>query len=222
MISALAHLAAVNHARLARWYDDFIALKLPLPVEAVPTDPAASLFETVLVHKSPGAGGAPHGLLSRYARSGGDAGAVRRLSSDIMYPFAILQSAGMNGYGANVLHYVGGYSTYEVFKWFASFANATCSARLDMIETCASAVELRSSAAAGIQSGIGSVVAPSVFATLQSAGAGGYGVVAVHGAIRAAGAWFGSQGNGDEPDDSDSDNDSSDDEDGKNAPRIKA
>ncbi|KAF7551606.1 hypothetical protein G7046_g7677 [Stylonectria norvegica] len=40
------------------------------------------------------------------------------------------------------------------------------------------------SAAAGIQSGIGNVIAPSVFATLQSAAMGGYGVAVVHGAIQ--------------------------------------
>ncbi|WZH44453.1 uncharacterized protein QYS62_005477 [Fusarium acuminatum] len=43
------------------------------------------------------------------------------------------------------------------------------------------------SAAAGIQSGIGSVIAPGLFATLQSAGAGGYGVAAVHTVVQAAG-----------------------------------
>ncbi|KAH7023699.1 hypothetical protein EDB80DRAFT_49372 [Ilyonectria destructans] len=53
------------------------------------------------------------------------------------------------------------------------------------------------SIAAGAQSGIGSVVAPSLFATLQSAGAGGYGVAAVHGVVQGAAAgglaarWFG-------------------------------
>ncbi|KAF4969784.1 hypothetical protein FSARC_3061 [Fusarium sarcochroum] len=55
-VSALAHLAAVNHARLARWYDDFTALQFPQPVEAVSTDPVASPFETVLEHESPAAG----------------------------------------------------------------------------------------------------------------------------------------------------------------------
>ncbi|KAF4448807.1 hypothetical protein F53441_7856 [Fusarium austroafricanum] len=65
------------------------------------------------------------------------------------------------------------------------------------------------SAAAGIQSGVGSVVAPSLFATLQSAGAGGYGVAAVHGVVQATGAavaalgWFGGQGDGDNGDDHD-------------------
>ncbi|KAM0436933.1 hypothetical protein ACHAPT_002646 [Fusarium lateritium] len=44
------------------------------------------------------------------------------------------------------------------------------------------------SAAAGFQSTIGSVVAPSLFATLQSAGAGGYGVSAVYGAVQGAAA----------------------------------
>lgn len=44
------------------------------------------------------------------------------------------------------------------------------------------------SLAAGAQSGIGSVVAPSLFATLQSAGAGGYGVSAVYGAVQGVAA----------------------------------
>ncbi|KAI0479845.1 hypothetical protein F4859DRAFT_477531 [Xylaria cf. heliscus] len=43
------------------------------------------------------------------------------------------------------------------------------------------------SIAAGIQSAIGSVVAPSVFATLQSAAAGGYGVAAVSGTVQGLG-----------------------------------
>ena len=43
------------------------------------------------------------------------------------------------------------------------------------------------STAAGFQQGIGSVVAPSLFATLQSAGAGGYGVATVYGAAQAVG-----------------------------------
>ncbi|KAI9166691.1 hypothetical protein HJFPF1_02805 [Paramyrothecium foliicola] len=42
--------------------------------------------------------------------------------------------------------------------------------------------------AATIQSSIGSVVAPSLFATLQSAGAGGYGAAAVYTAVQGAGA----------------------------------
>uniref|UniRef100_L7J445 Uncharacterized protein n=1 Tax=Pyricularia oryzae (strain P131) TaxID=1143193 RepID=L7J445_PYRO1 len=41
--------------------------------------------------------------------------------------------------------------------------------------------------AAAVQSGIGSVVAPSLFATLQSAAMGGYGVAAVFGTVQAAG-----------------------------------
>ncbi|KAL2693807.1 hypothetical protein Neosp_000373 [[Neocosmospora] mangrovei] len=44
------------------------------------------------------------------------------------------------------------------------------------------------SLAAGAQSSIGSVVAPSLFATLQSAGAGGYGLSAVYGAVQGAAA----------------------------------
>ncbi|KAK8016061.1 hypothetical protein PG993_014250 [Apiospora rasikravindrae] len=42
------------------------------------------------------------------------------------------------------------------------------------------------SAAASVQSGIGSVVAPGLFATFQSAGAGGYGVASVYGAVQIA------------------------------------
>ncbi|OHE99464.1 hypothetical protein CORC01_05264 [Colletotrichum orchidophilum] len=56
------------------------------------------------------------------------------------------------------------------------------------------------SAAAGVQAGIGNVVAPSLFATLQSAGAAGYGAAAVNGAVQiGAGvfattfAWFGAK-----------------------------
>ncbi|KAI0876016.1 hypothetical protein GGS24DRAFT_453219 [Hypoxylon argillaceum] len=43
------------------------------------------------------------------------------------------------------------------------------------------------SAAAGAQSGIGSVLAPSIFATLQSAAAGGYGVAAVSATVQGLG-----------------------------------
>jgi hypothetical protein len=58
--------------------------------------------------------------------------------------------------------------------------------------------------AAGIHSTIGNVVAGSVFATLQSAGAGGTGLAVVNGAIQVGGAvltatggvtaWLGSRG----------------------------
>ncbi|KAM4060323.1 interferon-induced 6-16 family protein [Hirsutella rhossiliensis] len=44
------------------------------------------------------------------------------------------------------------------------------------------------SAAAAVQSVMGSVVAPSLFSTLQSAAMGGYGVVVVHGAVQGLGA----------------------------------
>jgi len=44
------------------------------------------------------------------------------------------------------------------------------------------------SVAAGIQSGIGNAVAPSLFATLQSAGAAGYGAAVVNGVVQAGGA----------------------------------
>ncbi|WXC62739.1 hypothetical protein SNK03_008569 [Fusarium graminearum] len=52
------------------------------------------------------------------------------------------------------------------------------------------------STAAGVQSGIGSVAAGSLFATLQSASAGGYGVAIVHGAVQAVGAVVGARGVG--------------------------
>ncbi|KAF4336002.1 hypothetical protein FBEOM_10135 [Fusarium beomiforme] len=55
-ISALAHQATMEHARLARWFDDFNALEFPRPVEILPTDPTNSLFETVLEHESAAAG----------------------------------------------------------------------------------------------------------------------------------------------------------------------
>ncbi|RBR17720.1 uncharacterized protein FIESC28_06416 [Fusarium coffeatum] len=71
-------------------------------------------------------------------------------------------------------------------------------------------------AAAGIQSGIGSVAAGSLFATLQSVGAGGYGVAAVHGVVQAAEAvvgagglvtWFRGQDDGEDDADEDDQND---------------
>ncbi|CAJ0553986.1 Ff.00g124980.m01.CDS01 [Fusarium sp. VM40] len=55
-VSALSHLAAVNHARWTQWYDDFTALDFPPPIEVMPTDPETSLFQTVLVFQSPAAG----------------------------------------------------------------------------------------------------------------------------------------------------------------------
>ncbi|RYC61821.1 hypothetical protein CHU98_g4385 [Xylaria longipes] len=50
------------------------------------------------------------------------------------------------------------------------------------------------SVAAGAQSSIGSVVAPSFFATLQSAGAGGYGIAAVSTVVQSLGAVVASSG----------------------------
>jgi hypothetical protein len=55
-VSALAHMALINHARFTRWYEDFDALEFPRPVETLPADPATSLFETVLEHQSAAAG----------------------------------------------------------------------------------------------------------------------------------------------------------------------
>lgn len=43
------------------------------------------------------------------------------------------------------------------------------------------------SAAAGVQAGIGNVIAGSLFATLQSAGAGGAGVAIVNGVVQGVG-----------------------------------
>jgi hypothetical protein len=43
------------------------------------------------------------------------------------------------------------------------------------------------STAAGIQSSIGSVVSPSLFATLQSAGASGYGAATVYSVVQVVG-----------------------------------
>ena len=48
-------------------------------------------------------------------------------------------------------------------------------------------VSVPGSSAAAIQSSIGSVISPSLFATLQSAGAGGYGVAAVYPVVQAVG-----------------------------------
>ncbi|KAF5661541.1 hypothetical protein FHETE_8397 [Fusarium heterosporum] len=55
-VSALSHMAAVNHARWTQWYDDFDTLEFPRPVEVTPTDPVDSLFETLLEFQSPAAG----------------------------------------------------------------------------------------------------------------------------------------------------------------------
>ncbi|KAH8737978.1 hypothetical protein BGZ61DRAFT_526017 [Ilyonectria robusta] len=76
------------------------------------------------------------------------------------------------------------------------------------------------SLAAGAQSGIGSVVAPSIFATLQSAGAGGYGVAAVHGVVQGAAAgglgatgirgWFKRRGANAKPGDDHEENETAD------------
>jgi hypothetical protein len=49
-------------------------------------------------------------------------------------------------------------------------------------------VSVPGSSAAAIQSSIGSVVSSSLFATLQSAGAGGYGVATVYPVVQAVGA----------------------------------
>jgi len=48
-------------------------------------------------------------------------------------------------------------------------------------------VSVTGSSAAAIQSSIGSIVSPSLFATLQSAGAGGYGVATVYPAVQVVG-----------------------------------
>jgi len=79
---------------------------------------------------------------------------------------------GLAGFGANGI--VGGSSTP-----FISIIHQFSASLL---------IVLLGSLAAGAQSGIGSDVAPSLFATLQSAGAGGYGLSAVYGAVQGAAA----------------------------------
>ena len=49
------------------------------------------------------------------------------------------------------------------------------------------AVSVPGSSAAAIQSSMGSILSPSLFATLQSAGAGGYGVATVYPVVQAVG-----------------------------------
>lgn len=67
-------------------------------------------------------------------------------------------------------------------------AGITAGQSLEVVPCLDTFTDFSGSAAAGIQSGIGSVVAPGLFATLQSAGAGGYGLAAVHTVVQAAGA----------------------------------
>lgn len=93
-------------------------------------------------------------------------------------------------------------------------AGITAGQSLEVVPCLDPFTDFSGSAAAGIQSGIGSVVAPGIFATLQSAGAGGYGVAAVHtvvqavGALVAAGGVAGTQAQGgDEDGNEDEDND---------------
>ncbi|KAF4989491.1 hypothetical protein FGRMN_9089 [Fusarium graminum] len=55
-VSALSHMAAVNHARWTQWYDDFDTLEFPRPIEVTPADPVDSLFETLLEFQLPAVG----------------------------------------------------------------------------------------------------------------------------------------------------------------------
>ncbi|KAK6707691.1 hypothetical protein SNK04_008663 [Fusarium graminearum] len=55
-ISALAQMALASHARFVQWYEDFEALEFPRPIETLSTNPATSLFETVIQHQSAAAG----------------------------------------------------------------------------------------------------------------------------------------------------------------------
>ncbi|KAF4465417.1 Interferon-induced 6-16 [Fusarium albosuccineum] len=109
--------------------------------------------------------------------------------------FAILQSAGMGGYGAAI--------TLQFAKDRPVSAACISVGALAIAAPALAAAPVlaafgfktsgiaSSSIAAGAQKGIGSVIAPSVFSTLQSAGAGGYGVAPVYGAVQGAGAALG-------------------------------
>ncbi|KAI5862469.1 hypothetical protein GGS23DRAFT_102398 [Durotheca rogersii] len=55
---------------------------------------------------------------------------------------------------------------------------------------------IKGSVAAGMQSGIGNVIAPSIFAMLQSAGTGGYGVATVNTVVSASPLVAGAMGAG--------------------------
>ncbi|KAI6772580.1 hypothetical protein HG530_003538 [Fusarium avenaceum] len=97
-------------------------------------------------------------------------------------------------------------------------AGITAGQFLEVVLCLDTFIDFSGSAAAGIQSGIGSVVAPGLFATLQSAGAGGYGLAAVHTVVQAAGALVAAAGvarnqaqGGDEDGNEDEDNDSKED-----------
>lgn len=53
----LAHLAAANYASFSRWYDEeFNSLPYVQPAEALPADPATSLYPTILEHTNQWAG----------------------------------------------------------------------------------------------------------------------------------------------------------------------
>lgn len=53
----LAHLAAANYASFSRWYDEeFNSLPYVQPTEALPADPATSLYPTILEHTNQWAG----------------------------------------------------------------------------------------------------------------------------------------------------------------------
>jgi hypothetical protein len=94
-------------------------------------------------------------------------------------------------------------------------AGITAGQSLEEVPCLDTYTDFSGSAAAGIQSGIGSVVAPGLFATLQSAGAGGYGVAAVHTVVRVAGALVAAAGvTGNQAQDGDDDEDGDGDGDG--------
>lgn len=91
----------------------------------------------------------------------------------------------------------------------------TAGQSLEVVPCLDTFTDFSGSAAAGIQSGIGSVVAPGLFATLQSAGAGGYGVAAVHTVVQAAGALVAAAGvAGNQAQDGDEDGHEDEDSDG--------
>ncbi|KAF5003345.1 hypothetical protein FDECE_10093, partial [Fusarium decemcellulare] len=122
--------------------------------------------------------------------------------------FATLQSAGMGGYGLAAMTCLCGYvgAALAARQFAKDRPVSTACVGIGALAIAAPALAAgpalamfgfktsgiaSSSIAAGAQKGIGSVIAPSVFSTLQSAGAGGYGVASVYGAVQGAGAALG-------------------------------
>ncbi|KAJ3530675.1 hypothetical protein NM208_g9220 [Fusarium decemcellulare] len=134
------------------------------------------------------------GFTSLGIKAGSLAAMIQSLIGNVVAKslFAILQSAGMGGYGAAI-----------AFQFAKDRPVSTACVSIGALAIAAPALAAgpalatfgfktsgiaSNSIAAGVQKGIGSIIAPSIFSTLQSAGAGGYGVAPVYGAIQGAGA----------------------------------